>query len=178
MYIRYARREVRDAVSAFYMRDLWQRRPAVAAAVLQKVATSFARAHAVVSALQVLNLNIPSAVQSAIETTTVEEQKIEQVRQQQLVSLVEVRTSQLSARQDAEVTVINAEASAQKLVIDARAAANALNITINGQKQALIATRDGLGVNNADLLEYLRVQSVLKTGASLKVSLPQPPGAF
>jgi len=165
---------VRDAISRFEVTDLWQRRPNVTTAVLEAVSRGLEPAHVVVTGLQLLDLTIPSAVREAVETTTVEEQKIEEARQQQLKAVVEVRTEQQQARQDAEVTVISAQAESEKTIIDARAAASALNITVSGQERYLKASRDNLRVSNADLLEYLQMRAVLVTRADAKMSVPQP----
>ena len=175
LYVMFARREIRDAVSQFEMKDLWERRANVSTAAFNAVAAKLMTKHAVVSGLQLLELSIPSEVQGAVENTTVEEQGIEETRQQQLKAMVEIRTEQLKARQDAEVTVINAQASAQKTIIDARAAALSLNVTVGGQERALKGSRDALAVSNPDLLEYLQMRAILSTKATSKLSVPQPP---
>jgi Holliday junction resolvase-like predicted endonuclease len=111
-----------------------------------------------------------------VQTTTVEEQRIEETRQQQLVAIVEVRTRQQQALQDAEVTVINANATSLERIIDARAAAEALTISVKGQETSLIRARDALGFSNAQLLEYLQVRSVLNSRAQTRIAVPQPEG--
>lgn len=176
LYVKYARREIRDAISRFEMADLWQKRPNVTNAVFVAVRDRLMRSHATVTGLQLLSLDIPGDVQEAVQTTTVEEQKIEEERQLQLVAIVEVRTRQQQAIQDAEVTVIDANATSLERIIQARAAAEALTISVKGQETSLIRSRDALGFSNAQLLEYLQVRSVLNSNARTRIAVPQPAG--
>lgn len=178
MYMRVARRIVRDVLSQFRMNDLWQRRGQVTIALETAIRNALDPLHATVTGLQLLNLDIAATVRDAIQTTTVEEQGIELTRQTQQVTLVEVITEQQRARQDALVTVINAGATSQATVIAARAAAEALNTTVTGQRGVIEATRDIIGFTSTDrLLDYLQIQAIAKSRASAKLAVPQPGGA-
>lgn len=174
-FITYVRSVVRDVISQYRVQDMWQQRAAIVDATRTAVENKLAENHAVVVGWQLLNLEIPSNLQAAIEVTTQEQQKIEQSRESLAAVRVEADTQLQESTKLAEATVIDADATAKSIVFDAIAKASALNYTVQAEGDALDAVKDTLNFNNTELLTYVWLDAVQKGQASKRVvALHQP----
>jgi regulator of protease activity HflC (stomatin/prohibitin superfamily) len=103
---------VRDAVSGFFVQDLWLKRAVVGAAVKNSIQNVLNSNGFVFVGAQLLSLDIPTALQNAVEDTTVQSVKIATASNNQMRANVSAITRQLQAQVGAQVTVINANAQA------------------------------------------------------------------
>jgi regulator of protease activity HflC (stomatin/prohibitin superfamily) len=174
--VQVTRSATRDVLGEYRVYDLWGKRDEIAADIRAELEQLFEQFHCRVVGLQLLSLTVPVGVQRAIENTTVQEQRIEQVqvlidtervRKEMQVAMAELETDTIviQAESDAYVQRRLAEAQAASILLAAEADANVLN-----------AYKDISTLNNTQLLQLLFLDAVseAKTARGLLINVPKP----
>lgn len=180
----------RDAVASFLVGDLWQQRSVVGNAVKSAIATAINNLGLVFVGSQLLSLDIPSELQSAIEDTSVQEQRIFTAQLNLARQNVSAITRQLQAEVSAQVSIINAQAGANAAIVLAQAAATALQVTTAAEAAGYAAfgaaikanssinTGSATGLTPMDVLGLAWIDTVSQMQARhLVVSVASPAGS-
>jgi regulator of protease activity HflC (stomatin/prohibitin superfamily) len=174
-FINYVRSEVRNVISRHVVRDMWESRDELAREMDAALAAELGPRGAVVVGVQLLNVDIPLALQRAIENTTVETQRIEEAAEQLNAVRVSAETRRLEAEQAAQVLVIQALGEAYAIRRDAEAQAVALARASAAESRALQLTREVLGFNTTELLRFSWLEALAASRAKRVVlAVPQP----
>lgn len=169
-YVHYARSATRDTMALFQVTDLWNNRSGVSDVLETKLRPALKLGGASLVNFQMMSLDIPDALQAAIENTTVAAQKIEQASLQLNAAVVAANTTRLQAERQGALTLTMALANANVTTTLANSTATVLQRTTAAEANGYAAMKTSLGLNTTNLLA-LRYMDALTTSTAQNVLL-------
>mmetsp|Transcript_16080 Transcript_16080/g.21253 ORF Transcript_16080/g.21253 Transcript_16080/m.21253 type:complete len:311 (-) Transcript_16080:268-1200(-) len=159
-YESFYQREVTEAIKEESVEwetnpDFYHNREEIAAAMKTRVAERFSSNLATLVDFQVLKIDLPSATETKIIETIVEEQENTLAQYQQDASVIRKQATNEADKAAAEVAVINAEADATAALMVAEAEAKAFEIVLNATSDGLIILSNKMNLTASDLMRYL-----------------------
>lgn len=132
--------------------------------------------HVALNSFQLLDIQLPAAFASAIQTTEITRQQIATATFQQERARVEAQTQVLAATQQAQVIEARAAADAQVITAQARAQANSINERTSNLISAYSFVKTNYTMTSDELLNYIWLQALGETAATLTYSYKKPAG--
>jgi hypothetical protein len=118
------------------------------------------KAFASCASLQILKIELPKTYEDSIVATQVEVQKTSMRTYEQTAELIRQNISVIISEADQQIRVVNSTGSAEAYRIKQYAVAHAINNTITAESDVYKSLEDEVGINAADLPEYLFLGAV------------------
>jgi regulator of protease activity HflC (stomatin/prohibitin superfamily) len=163
------RSAVRDVISEYSVRDMWEDREGVSTTLHGELESVLAVHNVTLESSQVLSLDIPAELANAITTTSVAAQAIETALYQKEAEQVSAVTRRLQAEQDANVLLEVAEGQAAAVVLEANATALTEVIAFETEAAAVNDVKSILGVNDTAAIQYVRMHALLANDGGARI---------
>jgi regulator of protease activity HflC (stomatin/prohibitin superfamily) len=149
-------------------------RSAISADMFQSLRDDLEQNHALLNSFQLLDITLPAAFASAIQTTEITRQQISTAQFQKERALVESATQVLAASQQAQVITARASADSQVILAQAQAQAAAINSRTTNLLNAYLTIKSNYSMTEDELLSYIWLQALSETQASVTYSYRKP----
>lgn len=182
-FIRIAQSELLDVASEYTAFDTIQLREIMGVEMLDRLDTKLREVYAEVVNLQLLNVALPPAFNTAIQQTVIAQQDVERAQFEQNTARIQAQTDIFKAELDADIILVQANASAEAVLLSGAAEAKAITTRINAEADTygivMGVFESSFGVNNFtsnDLLTYVWLQSLdvaRADGLVIDVEIPE-----
>lgn len=171
-----ARETIRSVASEFEAFGFFLNRSIISNRMAEQMRVDLAVNHVSLNSFQLLDIQLPAAFASAIQTTEITRQQIATATFQQERARVEAQTQVLAATQQAQVIEARAAADAQVITAQARAQANSINERTSNLIAAYSFVKSNYTMTSDELLNYIWLQALGETAATLTYSYKKPAG--
>lgn len=173
-FLQYARQAVSDVAQGFEPTLFWTARERVSAAMQQRIGAILSE-YVTVTGFQLLRVDFsPKFEDTIVSIQLATQQRTTSEYRQRVVSVVKA-IDIIESQTAAQITAINAHAAARARLVVNDAAAHGFNMTQSAKADGYAALQHALGLDRAQLLEYLRIKSLLShTPDKLVVALEHP----
>lgn len=132
------------------------------------------KTHVSIPFFQLRDVDLPDPFEAAIQLSEVRKQDIQKANAEMNAAKVEIETSLLKADLNKSVTINKANGEAEAIKQANVAEVNGFNATEMSVIQGYVLLKETTGMNNRNLLNYIKATVVSKyTGSSLVVSFQQ-----
>lgn len=174
-FIQHTRGIVRDVMADYNATSLWRSRSALAADMRTALGAKLDSERAVLRGFQLLNMDIPVALQEAILSTTVEQEAVKRARENLRAINETVITDVAVQSRLAEIDLLIAQADAREVSANAQAANQSLRLQVGAEVDAVNSLKASLNLNTTEYLSLLYMDTVATAGAdSVNVGVTQP----
>mmetsp|Transcript_18353 Transcript_18353/g.36691 ORF Transcript_18353/g.36691 Transcript_18353/m.36691 type:complete len:304 (-) Transcript_18353:65-976(-) len=166
----YAASVLRDTMATYTAFEVITKRPLLSADMFESVKAELANYGVEVTALQLLNTELPDRFVNAIEQTVITQQNMEKASFTLEKAKINGDTKRLTAAIDAKLILVTAEAEATAKLNEAKAEASAKTVQLASEKDAYSALYTKIngelgGFGKDHLLAYMRTESLADTSA-------------
>mmetsp|Transcript_21572 Transcript_21572/g.45008 ORF Transcript_21572/g.45008 Transcript_21572/m.45008 type:complete len:308 (-) Transcript_21572:97-1020(-) len=170
----YAASVLRDTIAEYSAFEVITKRGKLSSDMENDVKNELAKYGVVVTALQLLQTNLPSRFIAAIEETVITEQNLEKASFSLEKAKINGETKRLTAEIDAGLIKVTAEAEATSALNKAEADAKAIKVQLESEKASYKALYDSIQAKYSgsgtefgiqQLLAYMRTETITNTDA-------------